>query len=302
MSRKGSFFLTNASGKFILLLLSILIGYVAVLILSVLTLFLYASLTGSGPISYSDYMNQGDILLAFNSAISVLTFLLPSLVTAYLITPTPSEYLSTRSFSPSCILPLTILSATILIPFTSLLASWNDAIPFPEWMSVIENAFREQQKMLADMTTKLTIMNDMNGLFVVLFCIAVIPAICEEFFFRGFVQRFIQELTHKKHLAVWITAAIFSAIHFEFFAFFPRLLLGAWFGYLLLLTGSIWITVAAHFTNNAVFVILMYLQQRGILGKEAEEFGTGETLWVTYAALLLFIGLQWIIQRQAEKA
>jgi hypothetical protein len=85
MSRKGSFFLTNASGKFILLLLSILIGYVAVLILSVLTLFLYASLTGSGPISYSDYMNQGDILLAFNSAISVLTFLLPSLVTAYLI-------------------------------------------------------------------------------------------------------------------------------------------------------------------------------------------------------------------------
>ncbi|MDD4635993.1 MAG: CPBP family intramembrane metalloprotease [Bacteroidales bacterium] len=293
--------LTNAGGKFILFLLFILIGYIGVLILSVLSIFLYASITGSGPISYSDFMNQADILLAINSASSVLTFLLPSLITAYLISPTPSGYLSSNSFSPSFILPLTMLSAIIVMPFTSLVATWNDAIHFPEWMSFIETALRDQQKMLADMTAKLTVMDNISRLFIVLFCIAVVPAICEEFFFRGFLQRFIQEITNKKHLAVWITAAIFSAIHFEFFAFIPRLLLGAWLGYLLLFTRSIWISVAAHFTNNATFVILLYLQQHGILGKEVEQIGTGDTLWVSYAAFFLFLGLQWVVQRQAIK-
>ena len=221
MSLKGNFLLMNAGGKFILFLLSILIGYIAVIILSVLFIFLHTSITGSGPASYSELVNQPDMLLAINSVSSILTFLFPALITAYLISSTPSRYLSSNNFPPLFILPITIVSAIIVIPFTSLVASWNDAIHFPEWMSVIETALREQQKMLADMTEKLTVMDDISGLIVVLFCIAVLPAICEEFFFRGFLQRFIQDLTNKKHLAVWVTAAIFSAIHFEFFAFIP---------------------------------------------------------------------------------
>lgn len=301
MSLKGNFFHMNASGKFILFLLSILIGYIVVVIFSVLFIFLFSSITGSSPASYGELVNQPDMLLVINSVSSILTFLFPALITAYLISPTPSGYLSSNSFSSSLILLITIVSTIIIMPFTSLVASWNDAIHFPEWMSFIETVLRAQQKMLAEMMEKLTVMDGIPGLIGLLFCLAVVPAICEEFFFRGFMQRFIQELTKKKHLAVWFTAAIFSAIHFEFYAFIPRLLLGAWFGYLLIYTRSIWISVAAHFTNNAAFVILMYLQQRGILGKEVEQFGIGETLWVSYACLLLFIGFQWIVLSRTKK-
>ena len=301
MSLKGSFSHMNAGGKFILFLLSILIGYIVVVVFSVLFILLYSSIAGGSPTDYSTLVNEPDKLIVINSFATIFTFLFPALLCAHLFSSTPSSYLASNHYPSSIILMITFVNTIIILPFISLIATWNDAIHFPEWMSFIETALREQQKMLAEMMEKVTVMDGIPGLIGVLFCMAVLPAICEEFFFRGFLQRFIQELTKRKHLAVWVTAVIFSTIHFEFFAFIPRLLLGAWLGYLLVYTRSIWISVAAHFTNNAAFIILLYLEQRGIVGKEAELFGTGDTLWISLISLLLFIGAQRIAISRATR-
>lgn len=86
---------------------------------------------------------------------------------------------------------------------------------------------------------------------------ALCPAITEEFFFRGALQRLIGKWNPNPHFVIWSAAILFSAFHLQFYGFIPRMLLGAYLGYLLLWTRSIWIPVFAHFINNATAVIGM---------------------------------------------
>ena len=94
-------------------------------------------------------------------------------------------------------------------------------------------------------------------LFFNLIVIAVAAGITEEFLFRGALQRIIEKWTYNHHIIIWSAAIIFSTFHMQFFGFLPRMLLGAYFGYLLYWTRNIWIPVFAHFVNNAIAVISM---------------------------------------------
>ena len=93
-------------------------------------------------------------------------------------------------------------------------------------------------------------MNSISSLLINMVMIGVIPAIGEEFLFRGALQKIFSEWTKNKHLGIWISAILFSAMHLQFYGFIPRMLLGALFGYTLLWTGSLWIPIFGHFVNN----------------------------------------------------
>jgi membrane protease YdiL (CAAX protease family) len=88
--------------------------------------------------------------------------------------------------------------------------------------------------------------------------LAIVPAIGEELLFRGILQNKIEMLSKNKHIAIWITAFIFSFIHFQFYGFVPRLLLGALFGYLYIWSGNLTIPILAHFINNGFTLLLLY--------------------------------------------
>jgi hypothetical protein len=62
-----------------------------------------------------------------------------------------------------------------------------------------------------------------------------------------------------KHIAVWLTAILFSAIHLQFFGFIPRMLLGAVLGYLYLFTNNLWVPIIAHTVNNGFAVVMAYV-------------------------------------------
>ena len=90
-----------------------------------------------------------------------------------------------------------------------------------------------------------------------------------------------------RHLAVWITAFIFSAIHLQFYGFLPRFLLGAALGYLFLFSGSIWASIVAHFINNALAVVLFFLTFNGYLTFDMDALGTQNTWWLGFLSLTL---------------
>jgi hypothetical protein len=89
--------------------------------------------------------------------------------------------------------------------------------------------------------------------------IGLLTAIVEEFMFRGVLQTIFVRWTKNTHVAIWITAILFSAFHMDFFGFLPRMALGVLFGYFVAWSGSIWPAVWAHFLNNATAVVVTYL-------------------------------------------
>jgi len=115
--------------------------------------------------------------------------------------------------------------------------------------------------------------------------IAIIPAIGEELFFRGVLQKYLGKGLKNVHLAVFLTAIIFSFFHFQFYGFLPRLFLGVLFGYLFVWSGNLWLPILAHLVNNGGAVLVAFLAQRGVIGTSYEDFGKETGTGVLVAAI-----------------
>lgn len=92
------------------------------------------------------------------------------------------------------------------------------------------------------------------------------------------------------HVAIWCSAILFSAIHMQFYGFVPRMLMGALFGYMLVWTGSLWVPILMHFTNNVMAVLVYYFVQRaGWDMEQMNAIGTNDTLWLGVASMVITI-------------
>ena len=104
--------------------------------------------------------------------------------------------------------------------------------------------------------------------------------------FRGVLQ---QLLGGRRHVAIWLTAVIFSAIHMQFYGFVPRMLMGALFGYVFVWTGSLWVPIVMHFVNNGMAVLVYYIfSSKGVAidTNYADTLGAGTTWWLGVISLL----------------
>ena len=97
-------------------------------------------------------------------------------------------------------------------------------------------------------------------LLLVILVIALIPAIVEEVLFRGLVQRSF-EIGLGRLRGVLLTGIIFGAYHLNPFSLIPLIALGVYLGFLAMRANSLWVSIAAHFYNNAAACIAIFLQQ-----------------------------------------
>ncbi|MEQ8925684.1 MAG: CPBP family intramembrane glutamic endopeptidase [Fulvivirga sp.] len=166
------------------------------------------------------------------------------------------------------------LSIFITISFmgvNSFFIEWNSELSFPSWMQGFENWARNLESQAMEMTTFLTNFNSFGDFAIAFIIIAVFPAFAEEYVFRGLLQKRIFQGTGKIHLAIWVSAILFSSIHMQFFGFIPRILLGTLFGYLYFWSGNFWVPVAAHFTNNGFTLIMIYLANTGAIDYDIQN-------------------------------
>lgn len=194
-------------------------------------------------------------LAQFISAIG--TFLVPSLLTAWTCSEHPEDYLSMRKVSDGRIWPLVFISMFLFSPTISLLGLINEQMELPAFMAPVEQWMRAQEDLMEQLTKIMLGNGSTSTLLANLIVIAAAAGVTEEFLFRGALQRIIGKWTSNHHIIIWSAAILFSAFHLQFYGFIPRLILGAYFGYLLVWTRSIWIPVFAHFANNAFAVIGM---------------------------------------------
>ena len=115
-------------------------------------------------------------------------------------------------------------------------------------------------------------MKSVSDYILALMVMAVVPAIFEEMLFRGSLQQIMVSLTRNAFAGILIASVIFSAIHGSFYGFLPMLFLGLLLGYIFYDSKNLWLSVIAHFLNNAYTLTIMYsLNRQGKLSVEAFE-------------------------------
>jgi len=137
----------------------------------------------------------------------------------------------------------------------------------------------------------------LTGLFMNLLVLALIPALGEELLFRGLIQRYAIGWLKSPHAGIWFTAALFSFIHFQFLGFLPRFLLGAYFGYMVYWTKSLWPAIGLHFLNNALAILLGWAEIKGWIDADSDVFGVNAPL-VVVASVMLFAGVNLLLLRR----
>ena len=171
---------------------------------------------------------------------------------------------------------------------------WNKSIVFPEFLSSFESWAKLKESQLEKLTIYLVSFESFSEYLIGVIAIALIPGFFEEFLFRGIIQKNINLISKNHHLAIWLSALIFSAIHMQFYGFFPRLFMGVLFGYLFYWSGSIFYAVAAHAFNNFFSLTIWYSTQLGFFGEEY-KLGVNDPPDLPIIVILLSLSLFLIV-------
>lgn len=166
---------------------------------------------------------------------------------------------------------------------------WNMNIRFPEFMRSFGEWAREREDALMELTKTITNFQSQRDLMIGVFVIAVIPGIGEELVFRGLIQNELKRATGNAHMAIWVAAILFSAIHTQFFGFVPRVMLGALFGYLYLWSGNLFIPMFAHFFHNGFTLTMLYLYQQGLIDVDMDSDKAAPWPWVITGLITTFV-------------
>lgn len=189
---------------------------------------------------------------------------------------------------------LSILIAILFAPAVTFLTEWNEHISLPEAMQHTEQVWRTMEERSRLVTERMACTDSILRFMLNLVVMALLPALCEEMFFRGTVQRYMYPIIGT-HAAVWITAILFSAIHFQFFGFIPRAVMGAILGYTYLYSRSLWVPIAAHFANNALVVAVMFYEYRTDTSF-ISTLGIGDTAFLAPISAVITVALILLIR------
>ena len=251
----------------------------------------------SGGVSSSGIENllEDRVLMLSLNSLSIMIFISP-----YFYVNKLSNY-SIKIFPiNSTPVILVLLLTFFFMILNSGVIEWNKSINFPEFMNSFETWAFNKEKELEKITIFLvSFENNWEFLFGIL-SIALIPGICEEYLFRGVLQKNFYLISKNIHIAVWLSAFFFSALHLQFYGFFPRMLLGVLFGYIYYWSGSILYPMIAHIFNNFFSLTIFYFSQKGLLNETFEVSVNSSPkipIVLIIISAVLFIGFMYLLRR-----
>lgn len=263
---------------------------------NIIGLQVWTAMTGK---NYAEYLsgmtdpanaNLYKIIQAINELIG---YFFPALIVAYLLHRQPVKLLGFTSGITIRQIGLVCLITAAALFAGGALSYINHEIPIPaDWkmeFDKMETSYNQQAqailglKSFGDYTLALVVM-------------AFLPAFCEETLFRGGLQNFLTRSTRSPWIAILIVSLIFSAAHFSFYGFLFRFLLSIVLGWLYNYSGKLWLSILAHFINNALAVTVFYIYTRQ--GKPLDQAmdESASSYWGLFA-LPVLIGLFLVFKR-----
>lgn len=190
-------------------------------------------------------------------------------------------------------------AAICILPLAGIMVELGKLVTWPDFMAKWEEWMHEQQASVDHVLEMMTTDTHISTLILNLLVCALLPAVCEEFFFRGALQQLLHHWFKNSHAAIWVTGFIFSAIHLQIDGFVARWLLGVYLGYLLVWSGSLWVPILAHFLHNALSIIIQHIVN--VNGTITEENLTHSSIFFSLLALGFFIFFIYLIYRSSHK-
>ena len=187
------------------------------------------------------------------------------------------------------------IMALAMIPVANFFGALNAMLPLPKFLSFLQDI--EAQTLL--ITEQFLLMDTPVDLLLMLGLIGFVAAVGEELLFRGVLQNLFQEWFGSPHIAIWLTAFLFSVIHLQYHAVLPRFILGALIGYVYLNSGNLRSAILLHFFYNSKLVLLTFFIQHGGIDKSWEEVGANGLMLVLISTLVLGILLLRLIPKIA---
>lgn len=242
------------------------------------------------------------IFLKIAQAASVIIiFILPAILIAVFWTKPKFRYLGMSERPSAITLLLAGIGIFMAMPLINWLAEMNQHMHFPSALSGIETWMKNSEDKATQLTEAFTKGTTVGTLILNLFVIAFMAALSEEIFFRGILQKVSIECFKNKHAGVWFGAIIFSAFHMQFYGFVPRMLMGAYLGYLFLWSGSLWPGIAAHFINNGAAVFIAWLINRGAISTDVDKVGIEQNEWIYVLISIIAVVTSLFFVRRIEK-
>ena len=231
----------------------------------------------------------------------IALFIVPSLVLAWLFSEKPKLWLGFRPITLSSLL-FSVALFLVCQPLATQLAQINEGISLPDFIKPLETWMQDEETLRNNMIFQILDSRNPWAVFGNFLIIVLLPALGEEMLFRGTLQPVLAQLTRSNHAAVWITAFLFSAMHIQFLTFLPRFVLGLLLGYLLVYGKNIWYSIAGHFTNNLLSLVIFYyyrLTKPGFNPMDAES--TVYPPWMVISSIALAGALYYLIIKKQKK-
>lgn len=214
-------------------------------------------------------------------------FIIPAIIILNLLKPDSPFSLSDLGTLRMSETGLIVILALCIFPVTGAAGLLNSQLYLPDWLSGLEEWMKGKEADAGNMINLLMRADTFGVMILNVIMIGVLPAFSEELIFRGVIQKILYRFFKPGYPAIWITAFLFSTLHFQFYGFIPRFILGLLYGYLFFWSRNLWLPVLAHFLNNALPVIGSY-----IAGWEKYNSGTDPVLWkqLIILPIPIFIG------------
>lgn len=276
--------------KQLLVLIGSHIGMLFPLVLLVVILTVVLNKGDVNPVQTTLLGDNPGLLMASTVSQSLLLFLVPVIIVANVFYRDNKRDFYRFDFgSHKWLLALaSVVIYALLSPLIDWIGFWNNHWNVGKMFSMMSD---EYYHTVMGIVRKAASAGSV-GLLIMVLVMAVIPAICEELFFRVGLQQLLGKWFKNDHVAVVVTAFVFSLVHLDMSGFLVRFVMGLVLGYVFLYSRSLVPNVMLHFLNNAVATISTYVAicNRTPLAKLEEPWMVHwlPTVLCTIAALVLF--------------
>lgn len=226
-----------------------------------------------------------------------LSFILPGLLFGYYSSPKPFKYVGLYNNFSLAIIGMVVLLLFAVQPFVGWLGNLNAQANFGSMQEALKQAEARYTRALETFLTMKTPLD----LFINLIIMALVPAVGEELFFRGSLQKVLLRWNKKPWLSILLSSVVFALLHGTFFKILPIFVLGIMLGTVFYVTRNLWYCIIIHFLNNAIAVLAVYFSKTNDTLKKFANDDLSMPLFLVVLSLIISVALIAGVKKKSDE-